>query len=71
MTTLVRDLLLFTYVCTKFIEMTKSKISKAQIWMIFIVSTIICIGFLAFKPSFFWVMLPFMLTSLVYAVDVV
>jgi len=46
------------------------KISKGVLWIIFLVSTAICFGFLFLNPSWFWIMLPFMLTSLVYALDV-
>lgn len=40
-------------------------------WLYTIVSTIGMIAFLIFLPEWFWVMLPFVLTSLVKAFDAV
>ncbi|HMY83209.1 MAG TPA: hypothetical protein PLC76_09070 [Saprospiraceae bacterium] len=42
--------------------------TKTQ-WMIFTVSTIALILLLVYLPSFFWVALPFQLTSFAYAMD--
>jgi len=47
---------------------TESK-STAKYWMMFLVSTLIMIGFLVILPEWFWVVLPFSLTSLVMAFD--
>ena len=43
--------------------------STRKYWMWFIISTLIMIGFLLFLPEWFWVVLPFSLTSLVMAFD--
>lgn len=45
-------------------------LSKGQYWIGFLVSLVACILFLMFLSEWFWVTLPFMLTSLVYALDV-
>jgi len=42
-----------------------------KFWLMFIISTIACIAFLMIKPEWFWVTLPMLFTSLVYALDVV
>lgn len=46
------------------------KLSKGQLWLGFTLSVVVCALFLMFKSEWFWVTLPFMLTSLVYALDV-
>ncbi|MFK7808733.1 MAG: hypothetical protein AB8F74_13095 [Saprospiraceae bacterium] len=38
-------------------------------WLVFLISTAACIGFLIFLPEWFWVTLPFVLTSLVKGFD--
>ena len=38
-------------------------------WLVFFISTLACIAFLMFLPEWFWVTLPFVLTSLVKAMD--
>jgi len=43
--------------------------NKRMYWMAFLVSTAICILFLCFWSAWFWVWLPFVLTSLVLAMD--
>jgi len=45
------------------------KTPTGKYWLYFLVSTLIMIGFLVFLPEWFWVALPFSLTSLVMAFD--
>ena len=49
----------------------ESKVNRKTMWLLFLVSTIATVGLLIFNPTWFWVPLPFMLTYLVYAMDVV
>ena len=41
---------------------TTEKKSNSKNWMLFIVSTLVMIGFLVFKPEWVWVASPFSLT---------
>jgi len=50
---------------------TESKVNRKTMWLLFLVSTIVTLGLLFMNPTWFWVPLPFMLTFLVYAMDVV
>ncbi len=43
--------------------------NTGRYWMYFLISTIACVALLLFKPEWFWVALPFVLTSLVMAFD--
>lgn len=45
--------------------------STGKYWLYFIISLIAMIALLIFRPEWFWVALPFVLTYLVYAMDVV
>lgn len=44
--------------------------SRGKYWMLFGVSTVLMIVMLIWANSWFWVMLPFVLTYLVQALDV-
>jgi hypothetical protein len=48
---------------------TTSKSNNKMVWMVFLISTLACVGFLIFLPEWFWVTLPFVLTSLVKGFD--
>jgi len=43
--------------------------SKGKFWLAFLVSLVLTIAFLIFLPEWFWVMLPFLFTSFVGAMD--
>ena len=43
--------------------------STGRYWMLFLVSLVITIGLLIYMPAWFWVTLPFVLTYLVKAFD--
>ncbi|MCB0602293.1 MAG: hypothetical protein KDC28_13735 [Saprospiraceae bacterium] len=45
--------------------------NKGKIRMNFLIAFVICAGLLIFKPEFFWIALPFTLTYLVQAFDVI
>ncbi len=47
--------------------MEQSTTSTTGAWLLFLVSTVATIALLIFKPEWFWVTLPFVLTSLVKA----
>ncbi|HQW71890.1 MAG: hypothetical protein IPO45_07650 [Saprospiraceae bacterium] len=47
----------------------EEKKNASKQWMIFAVSTVIIIAMLIYVPTFFWVVLPFQLTSFAYAMD--
>ncbi|MDA8692562.1 hypothetical protein N9L92_00760 [Saprospiraceae bacterium] len=49
--------------------MNIEKSSTKTYWLIFIISMIGMIAFLVFLTPWFWVMLPFVGTSFVYAMD--
>jgi len=49
--------------------MTTNTTDTKKYWLWFIISLIGTIGFLIVKPEWFWVMLPFLFTSLVWAMD--
>jgi len=50
--------------------MSEAKKSKGLYWIISLVSLIVMVGFLLIKPEWFWVCLPFFLTSTVLAMDI-
>ena len=50
---------------------TQSNTSKGKYWMLFIISLVVMIALLIFIHEWSWVALPFVLTYLVYAMDVV
>ncbi len=50
---------------------TQSNTSKGKYWTLFLISLVVMIALLIFIPEWFWVALPFVLTYLVYAMDVV
>lgn len=50
---------------------TTEKKSKKTAWMIFLVSLVVNILVLIFAPEWCWVPLPFVLTYLVEAMDVI
>ena len=47
------------------------KSNKSKIRLNFLIAFVICVAFLIFKPEFFWIALPFTLTYLVQAFDVI
>lgn len=47
--------------------MEQANRSSVMDWLLFLVSTIACIGLLVVAPEWFWVALPFSLTYLVKA----
>jgi len=51
--------------------MAESKKSKGLAWILAIVFSVITIGMLFFIPEWSWVPLPFMLTYIVDATDVI
>jgi len=48
---------------------TTSTNNTKMAWVVFLISTLACIAFLIFLPEWFWVTLPFVLTSLVMGFD--
>ena len=46
-----------------------TKKSTKTYWLLFFVSLLFMIGFLILLPEWFWVMLPFVGTAFVYAMD--
>jgi len=48
---------------------TTEKNDTKMAWMVFFISLIACIGFLILLPEWFWVTLPFLITSLVKGFD--
>ncbi len=46
---------------------TTSNDSTRQDWILFIISTVICLALLVFADEWFWLALPFVLTYLVKA----
>ena len=48
---------------------TNSKQSHRTDWLIFAVTLVITLAFLAVNPTWFWVFLPFVLTYFVKAMD--
>ncbi len=51
-------------------ENTKT-ISKGMYWILFLVSLVVLVLFLMFASNWFWAILPFVLTFLVKAMDVI
>jgi hypothetical protein len=51
--------------------MSDTKKSKRIYWLISLVSIVLTIFLIAVKPAWFWVGLPFFLTSTVLAMDIV
>lgn len=49
----------------------QTKKSTAIWWISSLVSILITVAFLKYKPEFFWVMLPFVCTSVVKAFDAI
>jgi len=45
--------------------------SKTKYWIYFLISTVACLLLLWFLPAWFWVVLPFVLTYLVLALDII
>ena len=56
----------YSYNITTMSSTTKSTV---KYWLYFAVSLILTIGFLIILPEWFWVMLPFLLTYFVQAMD--
>lgn len=48
---------------------SKEKKSKAVYWLMTLVTTAACIFLVIFYSQFFWIMLPFVFTSLMLALD--
>lgn len=51
--------------------METTKDSTTMDWIIFLVSTIIMVALMIYKPAWFWVALPFSTTYLVKALKVI
>ncbi|HQU60644.1 MAG: hypothetical protein KDD02_24135 [Phaeodactylibacter sp.] len=51
-------------------ETTTSKRSKATDWLLFLVFAVIFLAMIVYVDEWFWVPMPFMLTYLVKALDV-
>jgi hypothetical protein len=51
--------------------METTKDSTTMDWLIFLVSTIIMVALMIYKPAWFWVALPFSTTYLVKALRVI
>ena len=49
----------------------EKKDNKGMHWMITIVSLVACVGLIIVAPEWFWVTLPFLLTSFVKAIDMI
>jgi len=48
---------------------TSKKSNTVMWWVAFVISMILMVAFLVFLPEWFWVMLPFVGTSLILAID--
>ncbi|MDQ3015410.1 MAG: hypothetical protein M3R25_01615 [Bacteroidota bacterium] len=48
---------------------TERKISRKTYWLVFFVSLIACVTLVVVSPEWFWLTLPFLLTSFVGAID--
>ena len=51
--------------------METTKDSTTMDWIIFLISTIIMVALMIYKPAWFWVALPFSTTTLVKALRVI
>ncbi|MEL6139981.1 MAG: hypothetical protein AAFU67_00015 [Bacteroidota bacterium] len=51
--------------------MANETVSTGRYWLLFLISLVVFFLMLIFVNEWFWVAMPFMLTYLVYAMDVV
>lgn len=60
-----------TFVALKFITMATQTVDTKKYWLFFLVSFVIFVLMLMFMNQWFWASMPFMLTYLVLAMDVI